>query len=290
MRQFHCPNLEDYLPCCCYQVAYQSSNIMCRLTSIKKVEEAFQRTRPSDIDTLHIYPTFYNALLEKNIFGNKHRFKKIYLTNEDKEKDRFNPEIQLSHLFIYPEIHMEAFASSNTRSFTTEFIIIDQNMELLKFNFLKDFNQLNTLKIVDSKKVHLSDLPELPNLIRISISNSSFKENWWINLPSLIKGILDLYLDYNELDDEAAGWILQWIVMGPSRDTLRCIDLSGNTLTKIPHQLKLFSHLKNIKLQDQNPPGFGFIPKISLPIYSVNTLDVSSTYLTYIEPEAFESW
>ena len=192
------------------------------------------------------------------------------------------------------KIHRDAFRSS--RNFTKRFKISNigsYNHHMFNFSFLDDFNELQEFVVFRAYSFQWNTLPPLSNLNLISICrchsvmNTLFVYN--PKFPRLIKGLDKLELKSDKLQDKAAEIILEWVLTGPSYDTLYHVDLSGNELTRIPRQLKSFSRLKTIRLKNQKHPGFGVISSSSVPLPdSVIFLDLSCTHIINILPDTFE--
>ena len=99
-------------------------------------------------------------------------------------------------------------------------------------------------------------------------------------------------LENNELSDEPADKILEWIFDSFfEKSTLEKIHLGGNALTQIPPRLQQFPNLWKINLNNQREPGFGVISTFdifnnqnSLKI----TLSFSASHITRIAPCAFQ--
>ena len=105
--------------------------------------------------------------------------------------------------------------------------------------------------------------------------------------PILKKGIESLILFENELNDNGADTILEWILNGPSIDTINVLGLSWNGLTRIPRQIKYFQQLSIIVIDNQNKgKGLGTIPESFFPP-SAKYIDLSSSQVFSIQPGAF---
>ena len=139
-------------------------------------------------------------------------------------------------------IHPEAFASS--RNLMEEFGISYCDLSQLKFRFLVGFNRLSKFYIMDSVNVHMLNFPSLPNLTELVITLCPTALSNWTNFPNLTNGLTFLNVQDNGLNNQMLDRVLEWILNGPSRNTLSYIDLSGNTLTRIPPQLRYFLRSK----------------------------------------------
>ena len=252
--------------------------IWCRLLPIHQVNEVFRLTTPTDIEQIHLTLQLNSSppiiVVPKDIFAN-HRATK---------------SIELRQFFydarIILQIHPEAFRSSV--NVTQQFTIGLSNMKMSNFSFLVGFNRLQELIIEDSGNVDMSTLPTLPSLKRLTILKCTGLKGWTI-FPILIKGLEYVDIQGNVLNDDEVDRILDWILNSPSQFTLNYLDLSRNSLTRIPHQLKSFYRLETIFIHQQLPPaGFPFLSNLSLS-RSVRHLKLSFCKIANIELGTFPS-
>ena len=229
-------------------------------------------TTPSDFEELCLIPDLNHSYIPKDLFI-KHRFRIITLWGNDQIAERPRPEI-----------HPEAFGSSS-RNYTKIFRIHYCDISYLNFIFLVGFHQLNILHIQTSTQVHLHNMPSLPNLFYLSFMNV-YWGNTWTNKPKFINGLHYLELVENALNDKDAEQILTFIQSGPSKDTLIGLNISWNSLTQIPKQIKCFRRLQTLNICCQKTPGFGLLSGLNLP-GALNLL-VSSSFITDIQPETFQ--
>ena len=271
-NKFLCPNWNDFAPCTC-EIEGKKFVVKCKQISPEKIHQTFKKTASADIDRIELLdPIGY--FIPKDVVATNWAAKIILTGSEN------NPENYC------PEIHPEAFRSSS--NVTEEFAINWIDMSQMDFSFLVDFNELRILRIYNSINAHLSNLPSLLNLTELHVRYTAGINNWTHNFPArLPSGLVSIIMQDNTLNDEAVNRLLNWILNGPSRNTLRYLFLSGNTLTRIPRQLKSFSNLADISIDRQKEPGFGFLAFFSLPS-SIRFLNLSSNYITGIQPGSFQ--
>ena len=185
-----------------------------------------------------------------------------------------------------PEIHPDAFRSFQNIPIRVTLKSVD--MCNFNFSFLAGFQELNDLVLWNVVNVHLAALPLLPSLNQLSLyENSGLNE--WTHFPPSIYRFTGLDLQNNGLTDEGVDRILEWLVNGPSKDTLGFLYLSGNALTRIPQTIKSFSMLYEILLNGQTGSGFGVVPNNSLVFLGpVLVLNLENSSITEIQNDNFK--
>ena len=271
----HCPNKEDYSHCKC-RLRFDGgkrTELKCTHVSIKKIKEIFNRTNSTLIDDVFLQPIDY--LIPEDIFVN-HGVSKISLGGKNNNPNQYRPQV-----------HPKTFRSC--RNISKHFIIDSLDMSKMNLSFLTGFHLLTKLELSNVINSHLLNLPLLPNLKELIVSNTT-ELNKWTNFSIYLSGLEKLILERNRLSHEEVDLILKWIASsGPTRKTLNYLDLSGNALTLIPGEINFFNGLQSLILDNQLEPGFGVVPAFSLSFRRpVNFLNLSSCHITDIQPGAFQ--
>ena len=275
LNKSFCPNNEDFSPCGCPMENH--FELECKNVSIFEIQRIFNSTKVADFDYILLEPAPIPSKLfiPKDIFYNHRILDTISLFGST-----YFPEK------IILEIHPEAFRSC--RKVTKKILIQSLDLQKLEFSFLTHFKELQDIQIVNSFNLFVFNLPYLPKLISIKILNCTGL-NYWNTFPHLKNGIEDLRLQYNMVNDKVLDVILNKIQTGPSKNTLNYLDLHGNALTQIPHQLKAFCKLSKIFLGRQQKPGFGVLKSTISFSAPIELLDLSSCYIKSILPSVFQS-
>ena len=129
-----------------------------------------------------------------------------------------------------PELEVLSDAFGSTKTFTKEFIMNSWDLQKLKYEFLEGFSQLEQIYIANSVNVHISDLPQLVNLVYLGFFRCHGL-NELTYFPKLINGLNVLYLQENDLTEKSVHKIMEWILQGPSKTTLKNVILTGNGLS-----------------------------------------------------------
>ena len=239
---------------------------------MKKIQEKFYATNSSVFD--YVYMQIEDNFIPEDIFIN-HGVINISLSG--KIPDQY-----------HPEIHPEAFRSC--QNVLQYFRLASLDMSKMNFSFLTGFHQLTKLEMTNMINTHLTAFPLLQNLKELSVSNSARLAELF-NFSFCLNGFEKLILQHIGLTDEDADQILKWIASGPSKETLNYLDLSGNALTRISQHIKLLSGLEILLIGDQTEPGFGVVPAFSFYFHHpIRLLNLSSCYITEIQPEAFQGF
>ena len=273
LSQTYCPNLENYSPCMCPIQGKKYFVLECVGVSTEHVRNIFISTKSVDFDQISFQ--LNDSLFPMDLFVS-HRANSITVCGNNSNPQQF-----------YPDIHPDAFRSS--RNFTVEFNLKSINMCKMNLSFLATFYQLKTLSIWNSVGLNSSSFPPLPNLINLWITDSKFNSNGWSIFLNSIKCLEELNLENNGLNNEQVDQILELIFMSPSKDTLTLLDLSSNSLTRIPSQVKYFSRVNKIYLNNQNGQGFGIVSEISL-LAPVRFLDLTYCSINEIQTTTFQGF
>jgi len=241
-EQQDCPDGEVFSPCTCLP----DLEILCDKVSLTTVQEIFNNlTAVTELNRLEliISPRETMDRIPANLVGN---------TNIS--------TIVLSCSLPFYTLRVDPDALRSTAG-TTDQLWIDQcDLSSLDFSFLTEFDHLSDLRFYRSSNLHLTDwstLPPLSGLTELTINQCTDFDRW-IRLPSpLINGLSGLYLHNNkDLNDPAVKRILNWTIeSADSLSTLRTMDLSANSITKIPEQIALFSGLEGLDASNNVQQG-----------------------------------
>ena len=263
--------MEDYWPCTCKIGAIDSSfSIDCFKVTTEEVKEVFESTAPLDLNDIELF--LYSSsevYVDKDTIANRRITNSISFYNKIDEK-------------CLLKIHSFAFFSS--RDSVTYFWIVSYDLSALSFDFLSGFNNLELIYIINCYNFNISSLPPLPKLTRLWVANSTVHSNW-AEMPKLVTGLesvlQDLMLFRTGLNDMSVDTIFEWILAGPSRDTLKNLNLNQNKLTCISPKIKRFTKLETITLENQEQPGLGNISTLSIPD-SLTFLNLRFSFVTAI--------
>lgn len=285
--QVTCPNGENYQPCTCSNFNGEFS-VVCKEVSLKDVVNVFNRTTPSNLRTFTCFLSPSDASNDSIITIPTDLLKEHQVVYEIQI---YSLQSQIYSLRIEPE----AFRSS--KNYTEGFYLgnyMDSgrlDLSRLDFDFLMGFHKLSTLDLRFTANVHLAkwtSLPPLPNLKSLSIFISTGLSEW-DTFPSLVRGLEELYLHYNNIESVAMDRILNWTV-GHSATTLENLGLSGNDLTSIPQQISSLISLRSFVIESQNT-GIPLISSGSIKSYgSLTFFSAHSNGFETIESDAFQGW
>ena len=246
-----------------------NSKVHCKDVHVERIRDAFYSNREIYLKEIVLELPENESMIPKDIFASHYSINIVLIGN------KMTPEL------FYLQIDSEAFQSSSQA--TQIFIIESFNALNFDWSFLATFRKLKTLSISYAANMNLSNLPLLPKLIELNISYC-IGLNDWTHFPLFFNGLELLVIQNCGLKDKEADQILNWI--GPSKDTLVCINFGHNALTRIPRQLLFFSRLNEIGINHQTYPGLGSIANLSF-LAPVNRLNLSSSHVKDIQPGAF---
>lgn len=265
---------EDYTPCSCevYNTTGQKW-VYCFGVTPTQVAEVFSRTPTVDLEALNMFLSVSEVLeIPANLMGNSRALDlTLYGPSEG-----------------YPlKIHPDAFRS--TRNYTTLLEIEYYDMSQLNMAFLTGFNQLGSMFFgnVFNLPQGLSSLPPLPSLWRMYIGpGCTGLEDWLAPFPKLARGLEDLHLMGQRLDEAAIGRILYWLLES-STNTLSTLTLDGQQMAMVPTQISSFTKLSNLEMIGNSAPFT--LQSRSLTFTSdIRWVEMSYSKIDYIEPGAFQ--
>ena len=282
--QLSCPYQEDYLPCRCMQFTNRKYEIgiHCDYKFIETVPAIFGSTTAFGLDELWI------------------------TTNEDIDTFALSKDILAKH-WITGLIHLGPCYNAKKKPFiqvdpdafrlshNSAKALCINTFDMLGFNFsfMENMNQLEKLDLLSCSNVHSLNFPLLPKLrnLRIWWLNNGLKD-WSFLQPIFSTGLELLYLKDSSMGDDDVNQVLELLLKGPTKDTLKNLDLGKNSLTRIPGQLKYLSNLSDFRISYQNKPGFNVLSDpIRLADNPINNsyFDLSASHISHIEPGILHS-
>lgn len=260
---------EDFSPCTCILFTGEENVIVveCEGISSEEIKEVFERNTTSKIIRLFLTLTDTAATLPANLMG-ENIVKEIGLTCLNRD---FNLQID-------PD------AFDNSASTVVGFYVDGCSLPQLDFTFLRDFGNLTDIEIKNSTFPVIKDLPVLPALKILLISECDNFVEWGSpDLSSLIE--LSLYSDM--LDDQAIDDILNSISLLVN-NSLSTLNIENNSLTRIPDAVHRLPHLTTLNMNENK---ISVLPTGSL-VFSDNQeisyLGFDSLRLKLIEPGALQ--
>ena len=273
----NCPNKQNYSPCTCGET-YDGYSITCNRVPLANISSLFKQNTAAGWGNLFLKlsPTDVNKTIPADLLGN-HTVATIQLS------------CPTSNYFL--TIDPNAFRSSRNSAELYSFINCDMNR--LDFQFLSGFEKLTSLYFTEIKNAHLlnwTTLPTLNNLKSLTFGFSAAGDlNRWMTFPKLSRGLVQLNLIENNINDVEIDRILNW-TLKTSAHTLEYLNLNRNNLTQIPRQISSFTKIKRISFVNQNT-GISLISNGSFS-FSVNhflyIVDLNSNKIASIKPGAFQ--
>ena len=278
-----CPKGINLSPChCIYDQTFHLSPtlVACNLVSMINVTHVFER----------IPAMQWPALV-------------LRLTSSDENRtipaDLLGNHTTVGVRFVCPHhgyplrLNRNAFRSSKQ---LIEFLYVDEcDVGQLNFNFLAGFDKLWVIAFTHTQNNHLANwtiMPPLCNLASLYIRNATRNDlNQWTQFPNLTRGLHDLCLDGNEINDVEIDRILNW-TLKTSANSLEYLSLERNNLTKIPRQISLFTKILFVRL-DHQKTDIQIITNGSFRIPAHNYIIVSqfsakNSNISSIQPGAFQ--
>ena len=211
-----------------------------------QVSRIFNQTTSADLEHFTIFLLSSDQTIPKDLLDN-HRARRIQI-NCAKNSQR--------HFLL--SIDSEAFRSSKNTTVSLDLNYCD--MSQLGFDFLSEFSQLTSITFSNMSNVGLANYTSLPPLLGLTELHitSSTGLNEWKAFPQLSDGLKSLYLQSNEIKNEAMDRILKWAAEY-SVETLEHLRIDDNDLTIIPEQVHIFSKLQILRLDNQKH-GISEIP------------------------------
>lgn len=237
VSQASCPNGENYAPCTCPATGV----VACAGVSVSEIQAIFARTTPSTLLELDLTIGAADLSLPANLIGSHQVSDEIFVRCNQAAPQAIT-------------INRDAFRSSNG---VLQFEVYYCDLKSLDWSFLTGFNQLNYLAIEYLSTINQglwATLPALPALTTLEVYQCPAGVNEWTNFPTLSTGLVNFYLNADNLQDAAADRILGWIRTS-SAATLQTLDISANKLTRIPPLVNSFTKLANLDVSRQQLPG-----------------------------------
>ena len=264
-------------PCSCGFVL-NSLSVECYGISVESVRDEFQRLNDPNIYYLAGYLSSDDATisLPTDFLGNTSVTGGIYISHSI-------DDVKYPNLVINPL----AFRASQ-KSLSREFKVSNVDFGLQKdFNFLNGFDKLEELYISSIQNlIAFQYFPPLPSLQWLYIWNCPDVNE--ITFPDLSPAKLkNLELRGSGINDQKADEIVAKLAASTSADSLEVLDLSLNSLMRIPSQLgTTFPKLKEVQLGINK---ISHIPSSSLTFASpyLEILDLYENGIKTIESGAF---
>ena len=263
--------LQDYSPCFCFVNNTNEAMVSCNDVSVETVRDAFQRVNHPEIFAL-LWSSSADATntisVPLDFLGNTSVTSVIHITTGNSN---------------YPKLVIDPLALRSSQNSLAKFQVSNVDFGLQKdFNFLKGFDKLEELSI--SQIINFTASQYLPpSLKKLTVNQCSLDFNQ-IAFPAKLT---ELYLWENEIYDEKADEILTKLAASTSADSLEVLDLSKNSLTRIPSQVgSAFPKLKRLNLKKNKISN---IPSASINFASpyLENLDLSENGIKTIASGAF---
>ena len=202
---------------------------------------------------------------------------------------RVTSYIYIENTYSYPNLVIDPLAFRSSQNSLTGFFLEFFDFGLQKdFNFLNGFNNLEDLIISQiTNLTAFQYLPPLPSLQYLSVRNCPSELNQ-IQFPDLSPAKLKaLSLNDNEISDHKADEIVAKLAASSSAESLVSLDLSLNSLTRIPSQVgSSFPNLRTVYLIGNS---ISHIPPSSLTFtYPLMSINFHSNSIKRIESGAFQ--
>ena len=301
MSKINCPNFEDFSPCKCPLMKWETRkdeySLNCDGISEKHINAIFKSTTPANFSFINIYLTpkmlatnSSIVVVPEDIFGS-HRALRYIILGSHQNCSCYSRDHNI-RLYPHPKVDPEAFRSS--RNFLEMFIIHYSDLSELSFMFLKGFKNLKVLRIEGSINIRLLDFPLLPNLGEFTIKGCTGINELEI-FPNLLKnnypyqiGVTDSGLS-NEAVDEILKCIFDLLSFA-DKSRLANIKFSGNALTRIPRALNTYFHdIYSIELSRQKYPGIKLISALDFPnAHLISILDLKASHIKHIKPNTLK--
>lgn len=260
---------EDFSPCTCILFTVEENVIVveCEEISSEEIKQVFERNTTSKIIRLFLTLTDTAATLPANLMG-ENIVREIGLTCLNRD---FNLQID-----------PDAFA--NSASTVVGFYVNGCSLPQLEFTFLTNFNHLTDIEIENSTFPVMKDLPTLPALKILGISECDNYVEW--GLPDL-SSLIELKLISDMLSDQAVDDILNSILLSYN-NSLSILSLVNNSLTRVPDAVHLLPHLTSLNMNENT---LSVLPAGSLVFSSGREMDFlgfDDLSLEKIEPGALQ--
>ena len=285
-----CPNNEDYSPCQCF-VFKSYYSLTCDKVPLANVSNIFKRTTPVNWIEFDLGLTIsdFNKTIPANFLGNHTaKFFRLYCPAAVQQKQNFLIKIHPNAFRTPKSVDIERYYSS---SFEIEGCDISQ----WNLNFFSGFHRFVALHIINASNFHLANwtsMPPLPYLSHLYIAKGAKDLNQWITFPNLSVGLQGLHIFDCEINDAAMDRILNW-ALKTSANTLESLDISGNNLAKVPHQMSSFKKIRSINLSKQKTtiPSLSANGSFAFPKnHSISFISAAGNRIASIQPGAFQGF
>ena len=183
-------------------------------------------------------------------------------------------------------VNQDAFSTS--RNYATSVTINNCDMAEANLAFMNGFNAMASLYLNANinLKFSLATLPyPLPNLNYLNMYNSKGLNDMKYYPTPLTKGLVYLDLGSNDLDDEGANRLLEWITKS-SFNTLQTLYADYNFLTQIPIQIPNFVALNTLEITRNQISSIGEgALRFNAPVLR---LFAANNNISSIQPGAFQ--
>lgn len=225
-----CPNEDDFYECTCPD----DFRIDCNEIPLEEVSQIFAQATPFET------PIQFSLILNLT---------DILIPDDLLGVDKFAWYIDLKCLSNTYKLQVSKNAFQSSKTYATDLIISNCNLELTDFSFLTSFNNLSFIGFSENVGLQysLQSLANpLPKLNTIWAEGTSFNEIEQFPVLSSQLGVLTL-INAN-LDDEAVSRILDWAAVSSSA-TMGSISFPYNHLTKFPSKASKFTAVRFISIE-----------------------------------------
>lgn len=264
--------VDDFSPCFCNEDLTLGQNVICFKVPFDEVKKAFEGNEDiRDLNRFDVVPAPGEDLLPLNLLG-QHRARIIYLAT-------CPSQIQIDE---------DAFKSS--AEYTQEFMVVDCDVNLLDWTFLKGFTRLERLQLNDDKNIQsLANLPSLPSVKTLYISNCAGLIGLSPGFPGLqLNGLNNLILTENlELDDRLIEFIFSSLTTAPD---LKFVSLRKSPqITKVPDNLVDLPAVHSLDLFQCSEIKVISSESLTFSSLAVQLVDLSQGSLQTVLEGAFEN-
>lgn len=260
---------EDFSPCTCTPFEESVINVECIEVASADIKEAFRRTSTTNYIRLFLTLSGNSSQLPSDLLGDN-RAQEVDLTCTNRNFD----------------VKVDRFAFRNSAWSTLDLLVFGCSLSQLEFAFLTGYQAIRAIEITNSTFPSLSDLPRLPSLRYLVISDCPGFTTW--GKPDL-SSVVELRLGDNLLGDQAVDEILNSILAITSRPPLQTLILMNNQLTRIPEMVPLFPNLITLSMDVNTIPVLK-AGSLALSAPDIHMLRLEVLSLRTIEPGAFQGF
>lgn len=260
---------ESYSPCTCNDNG-SGHEISCVNVAVDKIQQIFFNSVTPRIFSLELVVTAAAQAEQIDIPAD--------LLSEKRVQNLY---LRCPESITKKKLSLNAYAFRFTRDYTSHFEIGNCDLaELPEFLFLAGFDALHELFVLNSDNVNLATLPQLRNLTKLLLSDSTGIQENAAAFPSLTPArVSDISFRNCQLDDVATSTILAKITASTSAGSLLHIDLSGNILTRVPAEVHGLAQLADLVLtsnaiKETKVGDLGFVSSVKSIYLDNNGLEV----------------